>query len=259
MSSPAAGLPAAARPPAWTASYGPDPAQVYDVRLPTAPPTGTTVVVVHGGFWRREWNRDHAAGQAQAFADAGHHVAVLEYRRSGMTGGGWPGTFDDVTSAIRAVRADPSLPDRCVLVGHSAGGHLVALAAAQAWSHGLCGAVSLAGCVDLAMTHAMNLGDGAVRAFLGATPSGPHAGRYQAADPALQPPAVPVVLVHGHRDDTVPIAVSESYLATMSQPGGQHAEVVLHGIPEAGHYDLIDPQHPAFRAVLGLVADLGGS
>ena len=39
--------------PSRTTAYGIDPAQVYDVRVPTADPTGTTVVVVHGGFLAR--------------------------------------------------------------------------------------------------------------------------------------------------------------------------------------------------------------
>jgi hypothetical protein len=43
-----------APPPARTTAYGSDPAQVYDVRMPTGDPSGTTVVVVHGGFWRAE-------------------------------------------------------------------------------------------------------------------------------------------------------------------------------------------------------------
>ena len=58
---------------------------------------------------------------------------VLEYRRAGMQGGGWPGTSEDVTAALAAVLADPGLPDRSVLVGHSAGGHLVVWAASQPW------------------------------------------------------------------------------------------------------------------------------
>ena len=94
-------------PPARTTAYGIDPAQVYDVRVPTGDPTGTTVVVVHGGFWKAEWDRAHAAPQAQAFADAGHHVAVVEYRRTGMLGGGWPGTFADVSAAVDAGHGGP--------------------------------------------------------------------------------------------------------------------------------------------------------
>ena len=60
-----------AAPPTRTTAYGDDPAQVYDVRLPERVTRGLTVVVVHGGFWRPEYDRGHAGRQAQAFADAG--------------------------------------------------------------------------------------------------------------------------------------------------------------------------------------------
>jgi acetyl esterase/lipase len=246
----------AAPPPARTTAYGDDPAQVYDVRLPTTRSSGGTVVVVHGGFWRREWDREHAAVQAQGFADAGHHVAVVEYRRTGMPGGGWPGTFQDVSTAVSAIRSDATLPDRCLLVGHSAGGHLVALAAAEPWAHGLAGAVGLAGCVDLALTAERNLGGGAAQAFLGGPPTETDDPRWRDADPALHPPAVPVVLVHGTEDRTVPLAISQSYLTKVSRSAEQHAEVALHGIPGAGHFDVIDPGHSAFATVLALASDL---
>ena len=57
----------------------------------SAATSDTGVVVVHGGFWRAEFDRAHAGSQAQAFADAGYPTAVLEYRRTDMPGGGWPG------------------------------------------------------------------------------------------------------------------------------------------------------------------------
>ncbi len=120
-----------APPPTRTTAYGSDPAQLYDVRLPAGPGADVTVVVVHGGFWRERFDRSHAGCQAQAFADAGYPVAVLEYRRTGMPGGGWPGTTEDVAAGVAAVLGDPGLPERAVLVGHSAGGHLVVWAASQ--------------------------------------------------------------------------------------------------------------------------------
>jgi acetyl esterase/lipase len=239
-------------PPSGTTAYGPDPAQVYDVREPTINPTGTTVVVVHGGFWKSEWDRAHAAPQAQAFADAGDHVAVVEYRRTGMPGGGWPGTFDDVRAALGAIQADPALPDQYVLIGHSAGGHLVALAAGRAEASSLAGVISLAGCVDLAMTRDLGLGANAAVKFLDT--SDPET--WEAADPALHPPRTPVVLVHGDADDTVPFAVSESYLKATA---GRAAPVTLRRIPDAGHKDVIDPQHAAFAVTLASVAELAPS
>ena len=243
--------------PDRTVAYGPDPSQVYDVRSPRARPArNVTVVVVHGGFWRAQWDRGHAAPQAAAFAADGFHVAVVEYRRVGMPGGGWPGTGDDVAAAVRAVRADTTLPGRCILVGHSAGGHLVAWAASQPWALGLAGAVSLAGCVDLAMTHRDHLGDDAARRLLGGAGPEVDPAAWEQADPARTSPAVPVVLLHGLDDDSVPPAVSRSYLDAVTRSGDQHAQVRLAVIPGCGHFDLIDPGHPAFERVLQAVRAL---
>jgi acetyl esterase/lipase len=239
--------------PARTTAYGPDPAQVYDVRLPRGAQRRVGVVVVHGGFWRAEYDRAHAGSQAQAFAEAGYPTAVLEYRRTGMPGGGWPGTGEDIAAGVAAVRADPHLPDRLVLVGHSAGGHLAVWAASQPWAHGLAGAVGLAGVVDLRLAADLGLGSGAVDAFMGATPArAPEA--YAAADPATLRPAVPVVLVHGRDDDTVPLGVSESYLERQGGRGDAHAEVRLRAVEGCGHFGLIDPEHPGFAEVLAAVA-----
>jgi acetyl esterase/lipase len=241
-------------PPSRTTAYGGDSAQVYDVREPTRAAIGVTVVVVHGGFWKAEWDRVHAAPQAQALADTGYHVVVVEYRRTGMPGGGWPGTFTDVLTAVGAVCVDPSVPERCVLVGHSAGGHLVALAAARPEAARLAGVVILAGNVDLALVRDLHLGDDAARRFLGDAPD--DAESWADADPARHPPRVPVVLVHGDEDDTVPLAVSESYVAATQGRGGP---VKLRRIPGAGHFELIDPSHEAFSSTLESVAELAPS
>jgi acetyl esterase/lipase len=242
-------------PPSRTTAYGPDPAQVYDVRLPTSHPGGITVAVIHGGFWQAEFDRAHAASQAQALADNGFHVAVLEYRRVGMAGGGWPGTFQDVVAAVAAVGADPELPDRVVLVGHSAGGHLAALLASGPDCRDLIGAVCLAGCVDLSMTARLGLGDGAAQTLMGGEPAElPVA--YAAADPAALTPIAPLVLLHGADDQVVPPEVSRSYADRIRASTPEHAEVRLTVIPACGHFGLIDPAHAAFALVLDSVRSL---
>jgi len=175
--------------------------------------------------------------------------AVLEYRRVGMPGGGWPGTFEDIKAAVAVVRADPELPDRVVLVGHSAGGHLAALMVSQPEAHGLGGAVALAGCVDLALTARMGLGDRAAQGFMGAEPSALPAA-YAAADPAVLTPAVPLLLLHGADDQTVPPEVSRSYEQAIAASGRSHAQVRRTVIPACEHFGLIDPEHPAFAVVL---------
>lgn len=255
-----------APPPDATLSYGVDPAQVYDVRQPPAGVTsaGATVLVVHGGFWRAAYDRRHAAAQAHALALRGFAVAVGEYRRAGMPGGGVPGTLADVAALVAAVSGNPQLPGPLVLVGHSAGGHLVAWAANQPWAGGqgdapaptgqgyaaeLVGVVALAGCVDLGATDRMHLGADAARAFLGDPTSKPEA--WQVADPMRSlPPRVPVRLVHGRNDRVVPIEVTDAYLAAARAAGG---DVTLDPVEHCGHYGLIDPRRPAFdRAVTAI-------
>jgi acetyl esterase/lipase len=239
-----------AEPPARTTSYGPDPAQVYDVRLPgpSAPRRSLSVVVVHGGFWRPEYDRGHASMQAQAFADAGYPTAVLEYRRPGMPGGGWPGTPEDIAAALAAVRRDPDVSrGALVLVGHSAGGQLVTWSAAQPWAHGLRGVVSLAGVLDLERGAQTGVGSGAIETLLGGGP-GEVPDAYAEADPARLAPGIPVVLVHARDDDVVPHELSERYEAAHHGPS-----VRLVTVPGGGHYGLIDPQNLAFREVLAAV------
>jgi len=236
-----------AGPPTRTTSYGQDPAQVYDVRLPEQVTRALTVVVVHGGFWRQGYGREFAERQTQAFADAGYPTAAIEYRRSGMPGGGWPGTADDVAAAVAAIRRDPDLHHPTVLVGHSAGGQLVAWAASQPWAHGLRGVISLAGVLDLSRAQSTGAGSGAVEAFLGGTPDeAPEA--YAAADPVRQPPGIPVVALHAHDDDVVWFGLSERYAAAHHGPN-----VRLVPVAGGGHYGLIDPENPAFAQVLAAV------
>ncbi len=243
----------AAIPPDRTVSYGDDAAQVYDVREPSdavgVTALGATVLVVHGGFWREEYDRTHAGAQAQALSEEGFHVAVGEYRRTGMPGGGVPGTLDDIAALVAAVRSDATLPDPIVLVGHSAGGHLVAWAANQPWAEGLAGVVALAGCVDLAATDLLHLGDDAAQDFLGGEPTEtPDA--WAAADPMTAlPPRVPVRLVYGKEDAVVPVTVSDEYLTRTKALGGDVARDVL---DNCGHFSLIDPEHPAFAHVVAV-------
>lgn len=246
-----------APPPDRTVAYGDDPAQVYDVREPSdalgVTALGVTVLVVHGGFWREAYDRTHAGAQAQGLAEAGFYVAVGEYRRTGMPGGGFPGTLDDVTALVAAVRADPSLPDPLVLLGHSAGGHLVAWAANQPWAEGLAGVVPLSGCVDLAATDVLHLGDDAAQDFLDGEPSEtPEA--WAAADPMTSlPPRVPVRLVYGREDAVVPVTVSDEYLTRARALGGDVKRDVL---DDCGHFSLIDPDHPAFAHVIAVCRSL---
>jgi acetyl esterase/lipase len=238
-----------ARPPDATVRYGEHPDQLADVRLPAGPRGLPLVVVLHGGFWRSEWDRGHTGPLAAALAAAGHPVAQLEYRRTGTPGGGWPGTFDDVAAGIAAL---PGLlahlgvaVGRPVLLGHSAGGHL-ALWYATTTAPAARGVVALAPVADLTEAYRLDLDGGAVAALLGGGPrEWPE--RYAAVDPVVRrPPALPTVIIHGDRDRQVPVELSRRYAAAAARAGGP---VDLVELPGVDHFALIDPLAPAWAEV----------
>jgi acetyl esterase/lipase len=260
-------------PPDVVLHYGGHADHLVDVRLPEVDGPRPVVVVVHGGFWKAETDREHAGPQSSALAEAGYVVATVEYRRVGQDGGGWPGTLDDIASVIDALpdllrdavgsRADLA---RSVLVGHSAGGHLAVWAASR---HALPrsspwwlperlpvrGVVSLAGVLDLSLADRLHLGGDAVRGLLGAGPDDVP-DRAREADPmALLPTGVGVHLVHGVDDDPVPLAVSQSFAARARDTGDR---VAIDELPGTGHMELIDPGSPAWPVVLAAIARLVG-
>jgi acetyl esterase/lipase len=258
-----------APPPDRTVAYGPDPDQVIDLWAPkraTVPGPAPLVVVIHGGFWRAEFDRMFSRPMANVLAAEGYAVAVLEFRRVGSPGGGgWPGTFDDIAAGLDAVGpaaaelgADPG---RTVWVGHSAGGHLALWAAARhrlpvdsPWHAERTSAsvVSLAGCSSLDLCSEWALSNRAVDGLLGGPPA-EFPERYALTDPcALLPLGVPVTVLHGTEDLQVPIDMSRHYAATATKAGDQVTEVELVG---AEHFGLIDPLSTSWPHVLEAVAD----
>lgn len=276
---PEAGVPAevltrSAPAPDLVIRYGNESDHVADLRLPQRRPGlsqhAPLVIFLHGGFWRAAYDRTHTGPATSALAKAGYAVCVPEFRRVGQPGGGWTGTFDDVAAAvdrlpdlIRQV-AGPGViaGGSAVLAGHSAGGHLALWAASRhrlpaesGWRTGSRsrGVLALAAVSDLADCHRRGLGDNAATALLGGGPD-VYPGRYRAADPAgLLPLECPVRLVHGDRDDRVPCDMSRDY-ATRAQATGD--DTTLTELPAFGHFDVIDPQSPAWPQVLAALVSL---
>lgn len=133
----AARAPQAGKP--QTIAYGGDPLQVLDLwpvaraadpALSAATPAAPLIVFVHGGGWKRG-SKDNAAGSWKQvhYPDQGYVYASINYRLVPQA------TVEqqaaDVATALRALldRAGPLGIDRhrVVLMGHSAGAHLVAL------------------------------------------------------------------------------------------------------------------------------------
>lgn len=100
--------------------YGNAPRNLLDIFLPTKTPKGL-VVFVHGGYWRR-FNKHLWSHLAQGAIDSGYAVAIPSYtlcpdiKISGIT----KEVGKAITHAAKLVKGP------IYLIGHSAGGHLIA-------------------------------------------------------------------------------------------------------------------------------------
>jgi acetyl esterase/lipase len=235
-------------------AYGTDPSQFGDLRLPGGSGPFPTVMNIHGGFWRAKYDLLHAGHLGAALTRKGVATWNLEYRRVGNSGGGWPGTFEDIGNGYRflpQIAKQYKLDASCMLVmGHSAGGHLaVCLAAHEA---AVKRAVSLAGLVDLQKTFELHLSNDAVMEFLGGKPDEVPE-HYQEADPIRLTVSARQILIHGTKDDIVPPAFSGKYVEAKRKKG-ENAKLVE--IADADHFDLIDPRSVAWKQVEGAVLEL---
>jgi len=236
--------------------YAEHPDGLLDLHLPAGDPVAT-VVLVHGGFWRSEWDRAHTRPVADALRQEGYLVASPEYRRTGAAGelaGGWPATCEDVRLAVERL---PGLlaglgipvPGSTYALGHSAGGHLVLWLASERLQ--LDRVVALAPVGDLRDAYARDLDDGAVRALVGGSPEErPHV--YAAADPATRlrvDPGMPITVLHGTADEHVPVA--------NSRWAEQLPHVTLELLEGEDHFGVMTPGSSAWPSVVAALA--GGS
>jgi acetyl esterase/lipase len=237
-------------------SYGADPNQFGELRLPKSKGPFPVVMNIHGGFWRAKYDLAHTGHLCAALTAKGFATWNVEYRRVGNPGGGWPGTFEDVRNAYRYL---PQIAKRydldsanILVMGHSAGAQLALCLAAHESS--VKRAVSLAGVVDLQQAWQQHLSDNAVVEFLGGKPNEVPE-HYREADPMqlLIDHITTQWLLHGAGDDVVPPYFSRQYTEQKRTRG---EDVHYTEISTAGHFDLIDPRSNAWPTVENTVRHL---
>ena len=114
--------------PDRVSSYGEDPLQFGELRLPRGAGPFPVVVVIHGGCWTRGFATvDYTDVLAAEITAMGYATWNVEYRQVGDPGAGWPGTFQDWGNALDHLRvlaeAEPLSLEQIVVIGHSAGAH----------------------------------------------------------------------------------------------------------------------------------------
>ncbi|HLW52338.1 MAG TPA: alpha/beta hydrolase [Candidatus Angelobacter sp.] len=235
-------------------AYGPAVSQFVDVRLPPGKGLHPVVFFIHGGYWRAGYDLTHAAHLCHSLRQAGIATWNVEYRRVGQPRGGWPGTFEDLRAAFRALHGqhDSQQLDlsRLCVAGHSAGGQLALCLAAHEKS--ITRAVSLAGILDLRRAWELHLSNDAVVHFLGGSPQqAPE--HYREASPAEQEIEAVQKLVHGTADDSVPYEIGKGY-ADRKKSSGERVE--LFSLPDVGHFEIIDPESTVWSTVLEVFTSL---
>lgn len=247
-------------------SYGSNPNEFGELRLPEGRGPHPVAIVIHGGCWYSQYDLDQLGNFNARLTELGVATWSLEYRRIGNPGGGWPGTFADVAQGadhLRVLaRTYPLDLNRVIVIGHSAGGHLALWLAARRRLPAASalydknpllvrGVVSLAGVSDLRKFRP-NCRD-AVTKLLGGSPQ-EVAERYQQTSPIeLLPLGVEQRLILGAVDEIVPAELGKSY-QTAARKKGDRVDLTL--VAGAGHFDLIAPQSFAWPAVVEAIRSL---
>jgi acetyl esterase/lipase len=259
------------RPPAdYQLAYGDDPNQIGELRVPPTPGPHPVVVLVHGGCWRAEAAR-YLAAMGEALKSDGIATWNIEYRRLGQSGGGWPGTYLDVGSAIDHLRllATPYKLDlnRVLVLGHSAGGHLAMWAGTRqriaasgplfiANPLPIRGVINLAGTIDMSANIAHmeeKCRAPVVTSMLGGTPTAVPERYAKVSANTMLPLGIPQILIWGEYEDFVPRPLAEQYIGTATR-AGDSARLVL--VPAAGHFETASPFTPAWAIVREAIRSL---
>jgi acetyl esterase/lipase len=256
--------------PAAQIAYGPAPQQFVQLFIPTGGGPFPVVVLVHGGCFLSKYEGIRQMGNiAGALAADGMAVWNVEYRRADEFGGGYPGTFQDIGSALRLlVKKAPDYHldmTRFLVMGHSAGAYLAQWSAGRGnipeWSplHEK-DAISIPTVVALG-----DLGQSlrpprtpGTKTDCG-TPGEELLGPLSAARvdanldigiDALRPNGSHTIFVAGELDKYAPISELRAYAARIK---AMHDSAEVIALPGASHFDEIAASSPSWKLLRSII------
>lgn len=200
-----------------------------DIAIPDKDGPFPIILSVHGGRWIRGNRHDTSAINVREWAEFGFFAMSIDYRLVTCTPA--PACYQDMLCAIRWVHAHAEVYhldlDRFFLIGMSAGGHLVSLAATLGdgrwertggWEdqpHTFTASISVSGTYDL-----RNLDWGS-----GWLPNGePWDAAREYASPIrhVAPHNRPQLLLHSDDDNSIPIQQALDMVAALDAAGATH-------------------------------------
>jgi acetyl esterase/lipase len=210
-----------------------------DVAYPESSSPLPAIISVHGGRWRGGHKKDGSTIKVQQWAEFGFFAMSIDYRLVGCTPA--PACYQDLQCAIRFVHAHADKygidPTRIFLIGQSAGGHMVSLAATLGdgpfprtggWekaSNDVRAVISVAANYELTTLSWGNIW----------TPSGedPVKAR-QLASPVnhVKKEMKPLLVLHSDNDQSVPIDNALAMVDALKKADAHH---VFHRYPDMGH------------------------
>ncbi len=207
---------------------------VYEPATATSTPR-PAVVLIHGGSWIGA-DKSTMQGMGNFLARWGFVAVSVNYRLLRGNENRWPAQLDDVQRAVRWLRANAAKYDvdanRIGAFGHSAGAQLAALLgmedtrdnsdpALSKYSSRVDAVVDVSGPTDFLTNHDPD-GDALLTMLLGGSYQ-KIPGVWREASPVyhVAKSDAPFLIVHGTKDDMVPIAQSQELYDKLQQAGVQ--------------------------------------
>ncbi|HEY6506401.1 MAG TPA: alpha/beta hydrolase [Vicinamibacterales bacterium] len=213
---------------------------------PASVKNGIGVLLLHGGGWSGG-DRSQLKGYGVLLGRRGYTCIASEYRLTGEAL--WPAQIEDVKCAVRYVRANAAElgidPDRIVVSGNSAGGHLslMAGAASPATFEGSGGnegvASGVAAVISFYPPTGLDRRDwGGMPALFG---KGAPLETMRGASPLTYAMAgyPPTLIIHGNKDEVVPAAEATNMYEALDKAG---VPVELHMFASQPHGFDADPK-----------------
>ncbi len=230
-------------------AYGSSPRALLDIYAADKP-GGPVLVYIHGGYWRSGSKEDNC-NFVPVFTSRGATVVLIEYDLCPKV------TITDIVGQTRSAIAwvyrnivrysgDPSL---IYISGHSAGGHLTAMALAHDWQKEklprdfIKGAVATSGVYDLEMVMHISVQE---QVRLTAEMAGQNS-------PFVHPPRpiCPLIIAVGGAEPAGWQRMSEDFFKLCKNHGVNCKYLI---VPDANHYTmsehLADPRSPLTAAML---------
>lgn len=215
-----------------------------DIAYPESKDPLPAIISVHGGRWQGGNKRDASSIDVRQWAGFGFFAMSIDYRLVDCTPP--PACYQDLQCAIRYVHAHARQynidTNRIFLIGQSAGGHMVSLAATvgdgpfprtggwKAASNDIRAAISVAANYELTT---LSWGD----IWTPATGDPVEARKLASPVNHIRKDTKPLLILHSDNDRSVPIQNALLMVEALKEADASH---VFHRYPSAGHMGITD-------------------